>query len=1004
MKQGKRTKRKNKTIERYGVLLFLGVLLISIAYAQIAGQQMNVEADIAADSQEGVFIADVVSQDTANGKINYYQDTLLSSKVTLPNSSSTVTYEVTLYNNSNEDYVYIGELIDENAYKGANGEKNESIGYTINGLTKGVTTIAPKASLPFTITFAFKDGADTTNNVLESIINFRFKELPIIDLSNEGETYTIENAFPGMETAEYEFIVQNYTEEDTNHVPMKYHFETTIDSPLQAKIYDSEGNEVTESIDLKGDGQAEEKTYTLKIMWDANDTEFDIEEALCNVKLIAKPTNEKYEDYEIVKEFNVEIRICNHTYENGICTKCGAECVHTYENAICTKCGCRMTVEAGEKATATAEYTDGTNTAIIPAGFTVSGVESEQTIEEGLVLYLIDDMTESEIEAIDWTNATTVANLQQTYDQFVWIPVDDINDMYMCQSEDGTKSCNIKVANGEAYCTTHSSNQMAGRLYAKASYAGETYDASLTNQTYNPESALGEPGTSSKDAQYLDQLNEILSTNYASASDFMNDLQSEYNKIVKSIYQNQGFYIGRYETSEMTNSNTNVRIKVVSATTSGITSVNWYRMYAQQKIYAINIGLTSSIGSTMIQGAAYDKVMKFVDNSSDRYGGTFDVTAGKLARHSGSLSATGRNGHDKVKNIYDIEGNVYTRTTEVRLGSERVTRGYYYYKDPYQSASYRSGVSPTSSNGVHGSICQLYLNCSHTFEGGTCTKCGYECKHDFENNICTNCGYECVEHKYTEGVCTVCGKVCEHNYIDNVCTICGKERKSIPISTVDQLLKIGSNEEVTIDGKTYIFSSNGNYELQNDISFSIADYVDQYPNSFGTETYTGTETTTETYTNEVTNYETANTTDSPYSTYTAKGTGTYKLEVWGAQGGTYNSSYATGGKGGYSVGTITLNEGDKLYVYVGGPGGYGTSGASSSVTGGGYNGGGAAGLNGGTGGGATDIRFTSGTWNNSASLLSRVIVAGGGGGAYSYDGYGANRWLWRRNIRRSWFA
>ena len=41
--------------------------------------------------------------------------------------------------------------------------------------------------------------------------------------------------------------------------------------------------------------------------------------------------------------------------------------------------------------------------------------------------------------------------------------------------------------------------------------------------------------------------------------------------------------------------------------------------------------------------------------------------------------------------------------------------------------------------------------------------------------------------------------------------------------------------------------------------------------------------------------------------------GTYKLECWGAQGG-YRSSSTYGGKGGYSVGTITLTEMEDLAV------------------------------------------------------------------------------------------
>lgn len=137
---------------------------------------------------------------------------------------------------------------------------------------------------------------------------------------------------------------------------------------------------------------------------------------------------------------------------------------------------------------------------------------------------------------------------------------------------------------------------------------------------------------------------------------------------------------------------------------------------------------------------------------------------------------------------------------------------------------------------------------------------------------------------------------------------------------------------------------------------------------------------TETVSSGMTIVSTAATTyasvNSSYYTFTAPANGTYKLQVWGAQGG-YRSSSTYGGKGGYSVGTITLTKGKKLYVYVGGAGGNSSSSTGAVVTGG-YNGGGYRyGYPG--GGGATDIRLTSGTWNNSSSLLSRVIVAGGGG-------------------------
>ena len=131
-----------------------------------------------------------------------------------------------------------------------------------------------------------------------------------------------------------------------------------------------------------------------------------------------------------------------------------------------------------------------------------------------------------------------------------------------------------------------------------------------------------------------------------------------------------------------------------------------------------------------------------------------------------------------------------------------------------------------------------------------------------------------------------------------------------------------------------------------------------------------------------------------YQTFTAPYNGMYKVELWGAQGGTSIAQGATGkvgGKGGYTAGSIYLNAGEKLYVYIGGKGTNATVGKNST---GGYNGGG----NGtwdnkddeaaGAGGGATDIRYFTSTptsseltWNSSLGLKSRIMVAAGGGGA-----------------------
>ena len=131
--------------------------------------------------------------------------------------------------------------------------------------------------------------------------------------------------------------------------------------------------------------------------------------------------------------------------------------------------------------------------------------------------------------------------------------------------------------------------------------------------------------------------------------------------------------------------------------------------------------------------------------------------------------------------------------------------------------------------------------------------------------------------------------------------------------------------------------------------------------------------------------------------YVVPRSGTYKIEAWGAQGGTgkvkNSSTTYEGGRGAYTSGTITLQAGQKLYIYVGGKGADGN--LNSQFVGGGYNGGGAGYTSsdmtyaGGAGGGSTDIRLKPAAsakfpYTDEESLASRIMVAaGGGGGSYN---------------------
>lgn len=62
--------------------------------------------------------------------------------------------------------------------------------------------------------------------------------------------------------------------------------------------------------------------------------------------------------------------------------------------------------------------------------------------------------------------------------------------------------------------------------------------------------------------------------------------------------------------------------------------------------------------------------------------------------------------------------------------------------------------------------------------------------------------------------------------------------------------------------------------------------------------------------------------------FTAPKTGIYQIETWGAQGGnaTDGTMVARGGYGAYAVGEVLLQQGDTLYINVGGQNGYGGGG------------------------------------------------------------------------------
>lgn len=170
--------------------------------------------------------------------------------------------------------------------------------------------------------------------------------------------------------------------------------------------------------------------------------------------------------------------------------------------------------------------------------------------------------------------------------------------------------------------------------------------------------------------------------------------------------------------------------------------------------------------------------------------------------------------------------------------------------------------------------------------------------------------------------------------------------------------------KITVDGKTYDNYSylGGNLEVFN-VTGDLVISRDK-KNNFG---YTGKE-----------------------ETYEIDKDGVYRLEAWGAQGGSYDDSFK-GGYGAFATGDIELRKGDVLYINVGGSGiGAPIPITTTFATDGGYNGGGRADATSdcsnfaSSGGGASHIAIKSGSLSSLENNLESVyLIAAGGGGASS---------------------
>ena len=131
-------------------------------------------------------------------------------------------------------------------------------------------------------------------------------------------------------------------------------------------------------------------------------------------------------------------------------------------------------------------YTGQELKAVIPEGYVASSVSGENTVADGLVIY----------EGTEPVTDENHAEALKTRNQYVWIPVPDINSMVMCSSNTGDSVCNLVLVGDTLKCTVHenTATDLVGRLYTSTNIdeGNRIYsykmDFTEKNQTYQSNS------------------------------------------------------------------------------------------------------------------------------------------------------------------------------------------------------------------------------------------------------------------------------------------------------------------------------------------------------------------------------------------------------------------------------------------------------------------------------------------------------------------------------------
>ena len=371
----------------------------------------------------------------------------------------------------------------------------------------------------------------------------------------------------------------------------------------------------------------------------------------------------------------------------------------------------------------------------IPAGYVASSVSGEDTISGGLVIY----------QGTDAVTSANHSNAMLNRNQYVWIPVDDINDMVMCKQNGNTGTggatiCNLEynTTTGHITCKTHGyttetalidanidTTGLAGRLYGTDSTTTDTATPKIytTSMEFTQASKAAHRFSTTETYREPDLVTDYDNSNYqlvlnessqalASANALKQQLNKKFIEMAKSVAKYGGFYVGRYEAGDNGASLKNQKVLVAGTTTrpnhnpdTYIDGNMWYGMY--NTLMSSTAVDKTAVNSHMMWGCQYDMIIKFLSENSVN-----EPQIGHVTRQMNVQKLTGENTADIMSNIHDLEGNNVEWTVQANETNKRVRRGdnfRFAYTGQFGPASNHAVNEPTSMNCNFASRSVIYV-------------------------------------------------------------------------------------------------------------------------------------------------------------------------------------------------------------------------------------------------------------------------------------------------------